>query len=422
MILVTYILFGYPRLSSIQVERRDTMDWETLYCPNRACSYYGRRFWRSLLVKNGSTRGQKQARCQACGRSVALTYATAYFDLDAEPALFDTVIRALAEGNGLRATGRIVQIDKDTVADWLRRAAVHCRIVMLYLWDALSVSECQLDELWSFVHTKERQLATAKRVCDSYGDAWIWLAFAPVWRLVLAFVVGKRTQASANQLLERVVHVTDEHIPFFTSDQLAEYRTALLHAYGQSYQPSRQGRRGPHPKVRRVPRPDLLYAQVVKQRERGQVVAVSSKVVFGDEAAVKQRLAASCVSTSINTSFVERENLSLRQHTRRLTRETSGFSKDSGWLELHLWLVLAYYHLVLPHASLATAALAPAPTRGSGSARRWLAVTPAMAAGITDHVWTTTELLSYRVPAEFLDQLPEIEQLFPSITLSHHGN
>jgi transposase-like protein len=155
------------------------MDWETLYCPNRACSHYGRRFWRSLLVKNGSTRGQKQARCQACGRSVALTYGTAYFDLDADPALFDTVARALAEGNGVRATGRIVQIDKDTVAAWLQRAAAHCRHVMLYLWDALSVSECQLDELWSFVHTKERHLATAKRCCDSYGDAWIWLAFAP---------------------------------------------------------------------------------------------------------------------------------------------------------------------------------------------------------------------------------------------------
>jgi IS1 family transposase/transposase-like protein len=422
MILVVLVIFGYPRLSSSRAERRDTMDWATLYCPNRACSHYGRRFWRSLLVKNGSTRGQKQARCQACGRSVALTYGTAYFDLDAEPALFDTVTRALAEGNGLRATGRIVQIDKDTVASWLRRAAVHCRAVMLYLWDALSVSECQLDELWSFVHTKERHLVTAKRCCDSYGDTWIWLAFAPVWRLVLAFVVGKRTQESANLLLERVVHVTDDHLPFFTSDQLAEYRTALLHAYGQWYQPVRQGPRGPHPQPRRIPRPDLLYAQVVKERERGHVVAVSSKVVFGDSEIVKQRIAASRVSATINTSFVERENLTLRQHTRRLTRDTNGFSKDREWLETQLWLVLAYYHLVLPHASLAQEAPVPAPTRGSGSPRRWLPVTPAMAAGITDHVWTTTELLSYRVPVDFLDQLPKLESLFPPLTVLHHGN
>ena len=398
------------------------MDWETLYCPNRACSHYGRRFWRSLLVKNGSTRGQKQARCQACGRSVAVTYGTAYFDLDADPALFDTVARALAEGNGLRATGRIVQIDKDTVAAWLQRAAAHCRHVMLYLWDALSVSECQLDELWSFVHTKERHLPTAKRCCDSYGDAWIWLAFAPAWRLVLAFVVGKRTQESANLLLERVVQVTDDHLPFFTSDQLAEYRTALLHVYGQWYQPLRQGSRGPHPAPRRVAHPDLLYAQVVKERERGQVVAVSSKVVFGDPELIKQRVAASSVSTAINTSFVERENLTLRQHTRRLTRETNAFSKDRAWLETHLWLVLAYYHLVLPHASLAQEAPVSTPTRGSGSPRRWQPVTPAMAAGITDHVWTTTELLSYRVPVDFLEQVPKLASLFPPIVVLHHGN
>ena len=68
---------------------------------------------------------------------------TAYFELDAAPALFDTAIRALAEGNSLRATGRIVEIDKDTACAWLHRAAVQCRLVMLYLWQGLCVSECQ---------------------------------------------------------------------------------------------------------------------------------------------------------------------------------------------------------------------------------------------------------------------------------------
>jgi len=85
------------------------MDWDTLYCPNRGCSCYGRPFHQGLLVKNGTTRGQKQALCRACGRSIALNTGTAYFELDAAPALFDTAIRALAEGNSLRATGRIVE-------------------------------------------------------------------------------------------------------------------------------------------------------------------------------------------------------------------------------------------------------------------------------------------------------------------------
>lgn len=398
------------------------MDWETLYCPNRSCRYYGIPFYESVLVKNGSSHGQQQALCRACGKSVGVRYGTAYWDLNAEPAIFETAIRALAEGNSLRSTARIVQIDKDTACEWLDRAAQHCRLVMLYRWRELVVTECQLDELWSFVHTKERHLEAAKRFCTSYGDAWVWIAFAPLWRLVLAFVVGKRTQASANLLLERVAHVTTADIPFFTSDQLAEYRIALLHVYGQWHQPDRQGHRGRFPARRRVPPPELLYAQVVKQRERGDVVAVTTKVVFGDADTIAARLETLSTSTTVNTSFVERENLSLRQHNRRLTRKTNGFSKELTWLEKQLWLSLAYYHLVLPHKSLKQRLSSPEPTRGRGSERRWCPITPAMAAGMTDHVWTTAELLSYRVPTSFLDMLHTTEHLFPSFNVIHQGS
>jgi hypothetical protein len=76
-------------------------------------------------------------------------------------------VRALAEGNALRATARIVQVDKDTVCTWLHRVACHCRTIMLYFWHDLHVSECQLDELWSFVHTKEAHLPGAKLYCDT---------------------------------------------------------------------------------------------------------------------------------------------------------------------------------------------------------------------------------------------------------------
>jgi len=351
-----------------------------------------------------------------------LRYGTAYLGLDAAPLIFETAVRALAEGNSLRATGRIVQVDKDTVCDWLDRAGQHCRLVMLYLWRNLHVTECQLDELWSFVHTKERNLPFAEIYRESYGDAWVWVAFAPVWRLTLAFVVGKRTQESANLLLDRVAYVTDVHIPFFTSDQLPEYPSALVHTYGTWYQPQRKGNRGRYPKPRRVPLPDLLYAQVVKKREKGRVVAVESKVVFGDSDVITAILSTSSVSDTINTSFVERDNLTQRQSNRRLTRRTNGFSKEITWFEKQLWLSLAYYHFVLPHHSLRQRLPVPEPTRGAGSPRLWRPVTPAMAAGITDHVWTTTELLSYRVPPQFLDQSSEIDQLFPPLEQVYQGS
>jgi len=397
------------------------LNWETLYCPHRDCRFYGKPFTAGLLVKNGSSGGEPQARCTACGGSVALSYGTAYYGLKADRPTFEIAVRALAEGNALRATGRSVQVDKDTVCTWLDRSARHCRTVMLSLWRNLHVHECQLDELWSFVHTKAGHLPGAKLYCAAYGDAWVWVAFAPVWRLVLAFVIGKRDQASADLLLARVAHVTDDHIPFFTSDQLPAYKHALLKTYGEWYQPERRGARGASPKLRRRPLPSLFYAQVVKKRDKGRVVEVTTHVVFGALEAVAQCLAISPVSQTVNTSFVERDNLTQRQSNRRLTRRTNGFSKDLTWFEKQLWMSLAYYHLVLPHKRLQEPLPTPEPTRGCGSPRKWRPVTPAMAAGLTDHVWTTNELLSYRVSAACLDQLREAENLFPSWNEFHHG-
>ena len=388
------------------------MDWETLYCPNKSCQNYGIPFRKGKLVKNGTNHGQPQALCKSCGSSVPLSYATAYYGLASDPLIFETAARALAEGNSIRATGRILQIDKDTVCDWLNRAALQCRLVMLYLWDQLHVTECQLDELWSFVHTKEDHLPFAKTFAETYGDAWVWLAFAPVWRLVLAFVVGKRDQESANLLLDRVKQVTDEHIPFFTSDQLPEYTEALLNAYGIWVQPERNGSRGRFPFPRLIPTQDLLYAHVVKIRENGRVKEVKPRIVFRKPEEIAAQLLSSPVSETVNTSFIERDNLTQRQRNRRLTRKTNGFSKDIGWFEKQLWLSIAYYHLILPHDSLQKRMEVAEPTRGTGSPKKWQPVTHAMAANITDHVWTTTELLSYRVPAQFLDELPKIKPLF----------
>jgi len=110
-------------------------------------------------------------------------------------------------------------------------------------------------------------------------------------------------------LLERVLHVTDEHIPFFTSNQLSEYRRALLHVYGIWHQPQRQGNRGRYPKPPFMPPPGLLYAQVVKVRVHDRVVEVDIKVVFGDPKTIAEKLTSLPTSEAINTSYVERNNL-----------------------------------------------------------------------------------------------------------------
>ena len=102
-----------------------------------------------------------------------------------------------------------------------------------------------------------------------------------------------------------------------------------------------------------------------------------------------------------------RNNLTCRQCNGRLSRKVLSFSKDLTWLEKHLWLSLAYYHFVLPHDSLRQRIPQPQPTRGRGSPKKWQPVTPAMAADLTDHVWTMEELLSYRVPPDFRNRLDQ---------------
>ena len=104
------------------------MDWKSLYCPNRCCKDYGIPFKQGQMVKNGSSHGQKQALCRARGAYVSLKYGTTYLDLHADPAIFETAVGALAEGNSIRAAAHIVQVDKDTVCAWLDRAAQHCRL------------------------------------------------------------------------------------------------------------------------------------------------------------------------------------------------------------------------------------------------------------------------------------------------------
>jgi IS1 family transposase/transposase-like protein len=384
------------------------MDFTTCYCPHPQCTHYDQHGFGGHLVHCGADRGIPRLLCTVCQGTFSVRQGTAYFGVRAEEPNYTIAMRALAEGNSLRGTGRIVDVDKDTICDWLDRAGRHCRAVTAYLFDTLHITECQVDELWSFVRKKEAHLTVAEKILTLYGDAWVWIAFVPVWRLVAAFVVGKRDQKHANTLLERLHAVSCGSIPFFTSDQLPPYAHALLHVYGKPevllHIP---GKRGPKPQPQLLPPPDLHYAQVGKHRKGGRVVRVTTTIIFGSEAAVQARLAASTVSQTINTSFVERNNLTCRQCNGRLSRKVLSFSKDLTWLEKHLWLSLAYYHFALPHDSLRFTLPALQPTRGTGSPKKWALVTPARAAGLTDHVWTMEELLSYRVPPDFRNRLDQ---------------
>jgi hypothetical protein len=145
-----------------------------------------------------------------------------------------------------------------------------------------------------------------------------------------------------------------------------------------------------------MPLPQLLYAQVVKLYRRRCLMGVQHRVVFGTMDRVRQVLLA--CGRQINTAFVERLNLDIRQRVAAVGRRVNTLCQGEEGLQHQLVLFQSYHNFVLPHASLRRALAAPEPTNGSGSARQWRPCTPAMAAGLTNHVWTLREVLMFRVP------------------------
>ena len=379
------------------------MDYTTCHCRNWRCRWVGKTHPHTRLKLYDWQRAGPRFWCAACGAVVSASTGTAYAGIRTDLSTYLRGATALGEGLSIRATGRLLAVDKDTVNRWLPILGRHCQSVMNYFFRNLHLAECQLDELWTFIAKKEAHLTPLEKLQEMYGDAWVWIAFSPVCKLVPAWVVGKRTLRHARRLVFLLKSATDGHIPFFTSDELPHYTDALLDVYGQWVQPPRNGIRGRFPNPRRTPPPDLCYAMVVKERENGRVVEVTTRIVYGTMEQVEAALQASPVSETINTSGVERNNLTIRQHSRRMGRKVNAFSRHPDYLEHQLTLAFAYYHFVIPHRGLRQRLPHTLPTKGrTGSRKKWKPVTPAMAAGLTDHVWTMDELLSFRIPPKSL--------------------
>ena len=139
--------------------------------------------------------------------------------------------------------------------------------------------------------------------------------------------------------------------------------------------------------------PVVASAAVVRRR---RLVGVKHRVVFGTQLAIEQVLAA--CGWTIHTAFVERLNLDIRQRVAAVGRRVHTLCRGADGLQQQLVLFQVYYNFVLPHASLRQPLPQPIPTNGTGSAKQWWPWTPAMAAGLTDHVWSLQEVLLYRVP------------------------
>lgn len=212
------------------------------------------------------------------------------------------------------------------------------------------------------------------------------MALDPESRLVVSVVPGKRTVKNVEALVEDFKRRTGGRaMNLITSDEYKPYKKAILKAYGRTVQPRRrQGQRG-RPRAPRLVAPrDLRYATVHKTRRKGRVIKIDFLVVFGTVAAVLAALAVSKVSRAINTAFVERHNGTDRHHNARKARKTYRFSKDWWIHEAVTYLTMYSYNFCWPVRTLRE--------KVDG---HWQPRTPAMVAGLADHVWSLSEWLSF---------------------------
>ncbi|MGA2447041.1 MAG: IS1 family transposase [Polyangiaceae bacterium] len=259
------------------------------------------------------------------------------------------VISALVEGCSLRSTARMTGVDRETVGTLLLRVGDGCANLLDDTMRDLPCTRLEIDELWAFVGKKQRNVKPTDAAWRT-GDMWTYLATDAETKLVPSFMVGKRNEETTNAFIKDVASRVRTRIQIST-DGLRTYIDAIRDAYGAN---------------------GADYAQVTKSYEGEpmgpgrysppRVTGVTKTPIFGKP-----------VEEFVSTSYAERNNLNVRMGVRRYTRLTNAFSKK---LENHgaaTALHFAYYNFVRVHKTLRTS--------------------PAMAAGVSETLWDTNDLL-----------------------------
>ena len=246
--------------------------------------------------------------------------------------------------------------------------------------------EAQFDEKWSFAGKKEKNCNPENPSDAGKGDNWDHVAYDPEHRLVVAVVPGKRTAENAEKAVREFRKRTDSNkIELITSDEYKPYRTAVLNTYGKKVVPPRTGKPGRPAKPYMEPPENISYATVHKTRENGRVVKIEFRTVFGTDESVREALEKSSVSSQVNTAFIERNNGTDRNRNARKVRKTYCFSKDPDIHEKVTYFTMYSYNFCWQVRTLRR-------TDGQGTP---VNRSPAMAAGLTDHVWSLREWITY---------------------------
>lgn len=260
------------------------------------------------------------------------------------------ILHLLVEGNSLRATSRIADVSYNTVLKFFADAGRACEKYQDTAFRNLSCKRVQVDEIWSFVYAKQKNVVGAKAAPGGAGDVWTWVGIDVQTKLVASWLVGSRDGDTAKTFVKDLASRLSNRIQL-TSDGHKAYLEAVEDAFGS----------------------DIDYAMLQKiygttpegekRYSPAECIGCETKVIEGKPD-----------PKHISTSYVQRQNLTMRMSMRRFTRLTNGFSKKVENHTLSVALHYMHYNFCRIHKSLR--------------------ITPAMAAGVTDHVWTIAEIVA----------------------------
>jgi IS1 family transposase len=262
------------------------------------------------------------------------------------------VLASLVEGNSLRATARMTGVAFNTVLKLMEDVGDACAAYHDDTIRDLTCVRVQCDEIWSFVHAKERNLKPKYRGLDGYGDLWTWVGIDADTKLLVSYVLGKRTPLFARRFMRDLSERIKSYVQV-TTDGLAMYKDAVRYAFGHRVD------YGTEVKVfgfDNAESPERKYSPaVVTEMRRTRVLGAPDP-------------------DYISTAHIERQNLNMRMSMRRFTRLTNAFSKKARNLQRSVALYAVHYNWVRRHSTLKT--------------------TPAIAHGLTDRVWTLEDIAS----------------------------
>jgi len=354
-------------------------------CQNPDCPLYGHRDAGNLSVcgRLGKHKQYRQLRCNECRARFSERKGTPLYRCHLPEKTAVSVLEHLAEGAASDRPGASSAFTVTPYCDMPASAGDMLTTLTKSSWlFPPQTREVQFDEKWSFVAKKQKHCEATATADIHKGEWWDHVAYDPEHRLVLAVVPGARSIENAEAVVAAAQGRTEGAAPrLMTSDEYPAYASAIEAAFGVPVTEAKAGRGRPRiVPERRLPT-GSVYATVHKEREKDRVVSVERRLVFGTEADLEAALGGSSVSRMVNTSFVERRHATDRGQNARKSRKTYRFSKDWRAHEAMTYYTLYRYNFCWPVRT----------SRRRDDDGRWRPRTPAMAAGLTDHVWSAGE-------------------------------